>query len=539
MENKRKIPSVVTILALLTFILGIIDIASAVTPAFPDRLAILRPIFPFIVRSAVRLGTALLGLSLIALSGGLARRKQTAWIISISALFLSLVFHLIKGLDVEEAMIATGLLVALVYERKNFTAKPDIPSVLQGIRALVFSFIFTLFYGTVGLFILEHGVRGMFTIQKAFGIVFNTFFLVKTPPVFLNPVIAAFFDSIYLIGFISIGFAVLMIFRPVIFRFESSEEDRDRVRRLFAKFGKTYVTEIALLPGKYYFFNSNESGFITYKPVGGYAIVLAEPVCDPADKQKNTLEFMEFCQKHGWLPVFGGVSKEFSEIAGNLGLKHLLVGHNAMINLETFNLEGGDKKPLRYSMSIMERLGYVFEVQKPPVEDSVLKELSKISDIWVGDHRSKEMKFLVGYFSNDYIGRNMVATLTDVNGKNAAFVNFFEYGDRELSIDLMRHREAPPDTMLYLFTKLILWAKDAGYKKLNLGMAVLYGLGGKGSKAEEKALKVVFDRFNGLYNFKGLYIFKSKFQPDWQPMYFVYPSRLNLTGALAALIRAD
>lgn len=539
MENKSKVPSVVTILALLTFVLGIIDILSAITPAFPDRLAILRPIFPFIVRSAVRLGTALIGLSLIALSGGIGRRKQVAWIVSISTLFISLIFHLIKGLDVEEAIVTTGLLVALIYERKNFTAQPDMPSVLQGIKALLFSFVFTLFYGTFGLYILERGVRGMFTIQKSFTIIFNTFFLVQNPPVFTNPVIAAFFDSIYLIGFISIGFAILMIFRPVIFRFESSDEDRDRVRRLYAKFGKNYVTGIVLLAGKYYFFNSNDSGFIAYKPVGGYAIVLAEPVCSKEDKQKNTLEFMEFCQKHGWLPVFGGVSKEFAETAGSLGLKHFLVGHNAMINLETYSLDGGDKKPLRYSISIMERLGYVFDVKMPPVDEMLLKDLKKTSDFWVGSHRSKEMKFLVGYFDEKYIGRNMVATLTDAHGKNSAFVNFYEYGDHELSIDLMRHRDVPPDAMLCLFTKLILWAKENGYKKLNLGMAVLYGLGGKGSKTEEKALKIIFDRFNSVYNFKGLYIFKSKFQPDWEPMYFVYPSRLNLTGALAALIRAD
>lgn len=539
MKNFLKSFSVAEIISFLTFMVGIIDIVSAITPGVPARLFILRPIIPFIVRSSVRLGTALVGLTLLFLSGGLSRKKQTAWFMAVVFLAASFIFHLVKGLDFEEAIVTLGLLVALILERNKFMAKPDVPSVIQGIKALIFAFVFTLFYGTVGLYIIGRGIRGMFTLSRAFNLVFNSFFLLEPTPFFRNPIIGTFFGSIFIIGFLSIAFAIYMILRPVVLRYESSDVERERVQKLFSKFGRNYIADIILLPGKYYFFNKNNSGFIAYKPVGGYAIAIGEPVCYKKDKYRNLKEFSDYCKRQGWLPVFAGVEKEFVDIAKEIGMKSVLVGHTAIINLDTYSFEGSKKKPLRYSVSIMERLGYNFEVKKPPVDYAYIDSLKETSDFWLKSFKGKEMRFLVGYFDKEYMAKTFIARVNNKLGENAAFCNFFEHGNRELTIDLMRHKNVPPDAMLYLFTKLILWAKEAGYKKINLGMAVLYGIGGKGSKTEEKALKVVFDRFNSLYNFKGLYVFKSKFQPFWQPIYFVYPSRLNITGALAALIRAD
>lgn len=539
MKNSKKTSVVVATLSVLTLMMGVIDIISAITPTLPERAIILRMIFPFVIRSTVRLGTALIGLFLIFLSGGLRRRKQTAWVISVVVLFTSFVFHLIKGLDIEEAVITTGLLVALVYEKNNFMAKPDMPSLVQGLKALAFAFIFTFFYGTIGLYIMGRNDINLFNIPHSFLIVFNSFFLISPAPVFTNHLIGIFFDSIYLIGFVSIIFAIYMIFRPVILRFETSEEDRERAEGLLRKFGRNYSAGVILLPGKYYFFNSNGKGFIAYKPVGGYAVVLADPVCSLSNVYKNAKEFANYCHLQGWLPIFAGVSKEFVGIAERLKFKSFSVGNVPMIDLQNYSLEGGEKKPLRYSINVMERLGYTFKVENPPINDRELTKFKQTSDYWLRHFKGKEMKFLVGYFDKKYIKNNMVAGVFTSKDENIAFVNFYEYGDREIAIDLMRHKNVPPDTMLYLFTNIILWAKEKGYKKLNLGMAPLYGLGGKGSKVEEKALRIIFNRFNKIYNFKGLYIFKSKFQPDWEPLYLVYPSKINLTGATTALLLAN
>lgn len=534
-DNKRSI--IVPLLSISTLIMGLIDISSAITPALPQRLVIVRSIFPYVIRSSIRIGTAMIGLLLIFLSNGLRRRKKVAWYGIVLMLGASLIFYLVKGFDIEEAIITTALLVALIYERGKFVAKPDVPSLVQGFKAFGFALFFTFFYGTIGLFIIDRRGGDIFAMGRSLATVFNTFFLLKPPPVFDNFFASAFFDSIYLIGFCTIIFAIYMFFRPVVSRKDTTEDERNKARKLFEKYGRNFAAEIMLLPGRSYFFNKNDNGFIVYKPVGSFAVVMTEPICDPKDKIKNTMEFVEYCTLRGWVPVFGASSKEFADKAGKTGLKNISIGRTAIINLENYDFAGSKKKPLRYSVNVMEKSGYRFNIISPPISPEKIKTLKPVSDYWLKHEKGEELHFTVGYFDKEYIGNSFIAEVKDQKGKIAAFANFYEYGDKEIAIDLMRHNNCPPDTMLYLFTKLIIWAKENGYKKLNLGLVLLYGMGGKGTSPEEKTLKVLADRFGKLYGLGSLYIFKSKFQPEWEPSYLVYPSRMDLTGALVALIR--
>jgi len=74
-------------------------------------------------------------------------------------LIVSVFTHLAKGLDYEETLLATGLLAYLVAVRHRFQARSDRPSVAQGVRALVAAFGFTLLYGVLGFYLLDHHFR--------------------------------------------------------------------------------------------------------------------------------------------------------------------------------------------------------------------------------------------------------------------------------------------------------------------------------------------------------------------------------------------
>ena len=88
--------------------------------------------------------------------------------------------------------------------------------------------------------------------------------------------------------------------------------------------------------------------------------------------------------------------------------------------------------------------------------------------------------------------------------------------------------------MEYLFLRLMLWAKDEGYRWFNLGMAPLAGL-------EARAAAPLWNRVGAFafrhgehfYNFQGLRQFKDKFDPEWQPRYLVSPGGLVLPRVLA------
>lgn len=55
----------------------------------------------------------------------------------------------------------------------------------------------------------------------------------------------------------------------------------------------------------------------------------------------------------------------------------------------------------------------------------------------------------------------------------------------------------------------------------------------------EKVLNYLYNHLNRFYNFQGLHEYKDKFQPRWEPRYFVYPGASALPEVIVALIQAD
>jgi len=117
-----------------------------------------------------------------------------------------------------------------------------------------------------------------------------------------------------------------------------------------------------------------------------------------------------------------------------------------------------------------------------------------------------------------------------------AFANLWVTPDRrELSIDLMRYRDRlVHDVMDYLFVELMMWGRQEGYDRFDLGMATLSGM-------QERQLAPLWTRAGALlfshgekfYNFEGLRRYKDKFKPVWEPRYLAAPGGLAAAAVLA------
>src|SRR5512147_32986 len=114
--------------------MGIINVLSAVTPSLADRMRILEQYSPLEVQRGGHLTAALAGFGLLALAGNLSRRKRVAWILTLIILGLSIVSHMLKGLDYEESILAGALIVILWQMRDQFHGRSDAPSIQQGLR---------------------------------------------------------------------------------------------------------------------------------------------------------------------------------------------------------------------------------------------------------------------------------------------------------------------------------------------------------------------------------------------------------------------
>jgi phosphatidylglycerol lysyltransferase len=530
------------LLAFFTLGVSFINLFSAIIPPFRERLAIIDLVIPFEVRTGTRFATLVAGFALMLLASGIFRRKQTAWFITVVILAISAVFHLIKGLDYEEFSISVILIILLVIFRNHFQARSDRPTIKRGFTILAIAISFVLLYGVLGFYLLDKHFSLKYTL---FGATWET---IKMAVFLAQPTIMPvsrygkyFVDSFYLIGIGTIGFSLLALLSPVVIRLPLESADRKRAQEIIEKYGKTVLARFCLFTDKQYFFSQGGS-VIAYGYNNRTAVVLGDPIGPPEDASSIIQEFYKFCRQNDWLPTFYQTLPDYLEFYSAIGFRKLKIGEEAILNLGTFTLEGGAKKSLRTSVNKLTKLGFNTYISNPPHIKGLLEQLKPISDEWLAERKTKEMKFSLGLFNNEYLNTTPIIVVEDPERKPVAFANLvIEYTNPELAVDLMRHKNnAPSGTMDYLFVSMIQYAIEKGYKTFNLGLSGMAGVGEQPSDPGiEKAIHFIYSTVNFSYNFKGLHSFKEKFSPEWSPRYLIFPALTNLPAISIGLFRVD
>jgi phosphatidylglycerol lysyltransferase len=528
--------------ALLTGLMGLVNVLSALTPSLAERLALLRQFSPLEVRRGGHLTAALAGFALMLLGGSLWRRKRTAWLLTLVVLLISIVSHLLKGLDYEEAILAAALLVWLWSLRQHFHARSDPPSAKQGLRALAAALLFTLAYGVIGFYLLDRH----FSVNFGFGaavrqtvIMFTQFYDPGLEPI--TGFGRYFADSIYVVGAVTFGYALLMLLRPVLIRQPATRAERERARAIVEAHGRSALARFTLFDDKSYYFSPGGS-MIAYVAKGRIALTLGDPIGPVGDVAAAIAGFQTFCAGNDWQPAFYQALPDHLEHYHAAGFDTLCIGHEGIVDLAAFTLEGKAGKSLRTPVNRLTKLGHRAEFHAPPLSDSLLGELRSISDEWLTMMHGTEKSFSLGWFDDDYIRNSPAIAVHTLEGGISAFANILtEYQLNEATIDLMRRRrEAENGTMDFLFVALFQWAKAQGYATFNLGLSALSGVGEHpGDPAVERALHYIYEHINQFYSFKGLHAFKEKFYPQWSPRFLVYPGPASLPAVAVAMIRAD
>ena len=91
----------------------------------------------------------------------------------------------------------------------------------------------------------------------------------------------------------------------------------------------------------------------------------------------------------------------------------------------------------------------------------------------------------------------------------------------EMSVDMMRYMPNRSSILMdALFARLLLYAKEDGYRWFNLGAAPLSGLKDHPlASTWNKVGNLLYRHAENFYHFEGLKSFKQKFNPVWTPQY--------------------
>ena len=400
-----------------------------------------------------------------------------------------------------------------------------------------------LVFGTLGFFFLdEQHFAADFTLRQSFRQAVTTFFL---SDISLTP--ATSFGREFLIGMNILGggtlaYVAYLLLRPLILRPPSAADDRLRAQALLEKYGRSSLDYFKTYSDKAFWFSEDEEGFVAFRTSRSYAIALENPVCrDEAAVAEMIPAFERWCRQNGLRAAWYRIPESSISVFEKLGKKLFPIGENATVSLDTFSLQGKDKKDLRNVMNRLVKEGFTFHAYDPPQRDSFLQQLKAVSDDWLRETGRSELAFSQGFFEEEELKNQPIFTIENQEGKVVGFVNIVpDYAPGEANFDLMRKTEdAPNGTMDFLFVNMFLHLKEQGFHRCDLGMVPMSGID-EPDNIQERAIKLAYERIRQFSHYKSLRDFKEKFGPDWQMMYLVYSAPFDLVylpGALGEVIQ--
>jgi phosphatidylglycerol lysyltransferase len=536
----RRSP-LVSITAAATFGSGLINLYSLIGRALPRRVGLLRSIFPLEFLHISRFLMLVVGFALVVSALNVYRRKERAFYVVVALSALSIVFHLTKGIDYEEAFFSVVLLLLLFAAREQFTVRSRRPEWRTAFELISIIALVAVAYGAVGFALLDGRDFGAAPdAREAVVRAVKVLSLGDASVVPRTRHAVWFLDSLQLMTAMTVLFSTYALFKPALHQLQTVPQERQAAARILDRHGHAALDFFKIWPDKSLFFSRSGEAFLAYGVAGGFAVVLGDPVGPSEEVEAIVPQFAAWCADNDWRVAFYQTAPTFLVSYARAGFKRLKIGDEAVVDLERFNLEGRDRKPLRSAVRKLEAAGVRTEWHDPPLEEAVLDRMQTVSDEWLRLPGRRERRFAVGRFTRDYVRGTPVFAAIDVNGRMLAFVNVVRsYREGESTIDLMRRgASAPNGIMDYLFVKLFLLNRAAGFERFNLGMAPMAGFDEhETASPEERAVHAFFQQLNFVFDYKGLKAYKAKFASAWEPRYVCYRHVLDLPRVALALAR--
>jgi phosphatidylglycerol lysyltransferase len=518
-------------MASYAFLCGVVLLASAATPSLADRVASLQRSVPLAVVEISHWVSVLLGFMLLVISRGLRRGYRSSHRVALSLFLAGALTTFLKGFDFEEALLALGAVAFLIIFRGDFRHAGRLQPPLE-------------FMISIGLFAVVLFVAIGFGSFEVPGLAALSHFEPAAQPArFLRGLI------VLVLAALAGAFHFAQRARPldrlpdadeVARANETSRRHARSTNPLLAATGDKALFWLPPAPAQAG--SPSPEGFIAYRTLGRFLIAYSDPVCPSGEERRLLTAFLNHAADQDRDAVLYQISAAMIPVAHDFGFSFFKLGEEGIVDLDRFDLKGNKAKKWRNALNRVEKAGGRFEIVQGSVLAGLLPELRRVSDAWLERKRQVEKGFSIGRFDEVYLSRFPCAVVWDSAGRVAGFANILEgrVGE-EISVDLMRYRPDVEeegglgDVIEYLFVRIMLFGKQAGYSRFNLGMAPLSSVGElRWARSFERLAHLFFRHGEHWFNFQGLRRFKEKFEPVWEPRYMAYPKPWDWPAAVTS-----
>ncbi|WP_211441475.1 bifunctional lysylphosphatidylglycerol flippase/synthetase MprF [Collimonas humicola] len=496
------------LLTALTLVTGTMLLVSGVTPATRHAEELLRLHVPLFVVEASHLIGSVAGLAMLFLARGLLHRLDAAWWASLVLTIIAGILALPKGIAVNEFIVLFLLASLLVISRKQFDRRSSLFSQTFEPGWLIAVACVLAACGWILLF----AYRDIdFADRMWWQFAFDDY-----APRSMR--------TLMVVAIMALGLGLWQLFRRSTGVAERpGEEELQRAAGILRKQPAADAC-LALMGDKSLLFSASGNSFIMYAKHNRSWVALSDPVGEQQEWSELIWRFIELADGYGGRAAFYKVRPQSLPLYLDAGLRVYKLGEEAYVPLDQFSLQGPRRANLRHGVNRAEREGLSFEIVAPAQLSSVMAELKTVSDAWLADQDTREKGFSLGGFDQAYILRQPVAVIRRAQ-KIIAFASLMcpDVSRVEAAIDLMRQLpDAPPGTMDFLFSSLMLHFKEQGFQRFGLGMAPMSGMKDHQLASRwHRFGRILFMHGGRFYNFRGLRNFKDKFDPVWEARYLV------------------
>ncbi len=532
--------------ARLVTALGIVSVVSALFGPLRGRLRLLSEVLPPLAPEVAVAMTLPLGLLLIQLSAGLRRRKRRAWQVAVGVSALLVVLHVVKGLDVEEALFSAAVLGLLLNARPAFTGAPDprsrrhVAVVLTGgsLAAIVVggSLILTDPGGVKGpchaWTLLEHVLLGLIGIPGPLEFTSTNGHTRSA-------------SSLLLLGCMITATTLVAAQRPPGGPHRLLPDEATRIRALLQRHGsQDSLGYFALRDDKSVIFSPSGKAAIAYRVIAGVSLASGDPLGDNEAWPGAIAAWQDEAARYAWIPAVLGCSERAAQAYARVGLDALELGDEAVVTVAEFSLEGRSMRGVRQTTTRLTRKGYSTEVSRladlPPDR---LVELAELAEYW-RDGAERGFSMALGRFCDPRDHEITVVICRDADGVAQGLLGFVPWGADGLSLDVMRRSRAADNGVVELMvTALLAQAGELRLKRVSLNFAVFRAVFERGSRLGAGPVLRLWHRLLQLaskfWQIESLYRANAKYRPAWEPRFLCFIRARDLPRIAAAALAAE
>ena len=532
--------------AAITIGSALLALRSATTAPTPADAALVVTVLSLGAAQAAVGIVAASGIALLALAPALLRGQRRAWQLSLALMAMLVVGHIVKGADVEEAAATACAATALALwssafrghsERRN--GRHAIATFTGGLGVAFAAGLATVEVATA----VNHHRRlpiGRAARAVASGLA-NRPALVLSDRVddYLRP---ALFGAGIAITVLAIWRAVRPVVDRVVHDQTRAASDR-RARELVAAHGGGTLDYFALRDDRTHFFAG--STLVSYAVYGTVCLVSPDPIGPVAERRSTWEAFHAFVRDQGWSVAVLGASREWLDVYRHFGMTSMYMGDEAVVDVATFDLGGGDRKSLRQAVNRVARHGYRVEFHDPAGLDRATRDA--LHELMAKSRRGateRGFSMTLGRLFDPRDEGLLLAVCTGPDGLPAAFCQFVPSESiGGWSLDLMRRdtEDRPNGLLDYVIVETIRHLAGEKQRSVALNFATMRAvLAHETGKGPWPALqRSVLQHLSADMQISSLWRFNAKYGPRWNPRYAVVDGSEHFVRSAVAIAQAE